>query len=760
MGVERLLNYLRELKEYKGQIEHVEEIPKKEPRYGMLEKPLPPPIKEYLERRNIRLYTHQAEAINLIREGKDVIITTPTASGKTLAFNIPVIEKIYYDPDATALYFYPTKALANDQLENLKETEKETGIEITSNIYDGDTPQHLRPKIRDVSRVIITNPYAMHQYLPWHQKWRRIFKNLSFVVIDEAHVYRGVFGSNFAFLLRRILRLCDYYGSDPLFILSSATIANPGDFSKKLVGKEFEIVSDDGSARGRKYFLFWNPPFIDLKKSVRASSHQETKKLFVSFINNKLQTLCFTVSRKMAELITRWAREELNEKGSYLARTIATYRAGYLPEERREIEKNFREGILAGVVSTIALEVGIDIGSLDAVIISGYPGTIISTWQQAGRSGRGLDDSIACLVAFENPLDQYFMKHPDKFFKGVHEHAIIDLENPYIVTGHLMCASAELPFQPDVSKKFFGDQTDEALLALEREGLVRKTPRGWVYSGVSRPVEVVNLNNISDNTVTVVCNGEVLETMDLTKAYNEAHKGAVLLHQGETYIVEALDLKNSLAKVRKEDVDYYTETLKISDIRINETIEEKDIGIILGIGDVEVTEYYQGFRLKKFDTVIGYKSLDLPPLTFESVGMWFTIPDEIRNKVESENLDFQGGIHAVEHAMIAITPFHVMCDRWDIGGVSSTNHIDTNKPTIFLYDAYEGGIGIAEKSYDIFIDIIKMTFELIRDCECEEGCPSCIYSPKCGNENRPLDKTAALIILEEIQSILDGKISN
>ncbi|HDH41858.1 MAG TPA: DEAD/DEAH box helicase [Candidatus Altiarchaeales archaeon] len=731
---------------YKQQIEHIEEIPAREPRYGKLDKPLPNILQNYLDREGIKLYSHQADAINSIRRGKNVIITTPTASGKTIAFNIPVFEALLKDKDATALYIYPTKALTNDQLHVLRTMERRMGIRPISNVYDGDTPQRARQRIRRTSRIILSNPYGLHQYLPWHHKWKSFFQHLKFIIIDEAHMYRGVFGSNVAMLVRRILRICEYYGSNPQFILSSATIANPEEHSRKLTGRDFEVISNDGSIRERKFFVFWNPPFIDSVKMVRRSPHQETKNLFVFHIKNGLQTICFTVSRQMAELITRWSRDELGN----VRDRITTYRAGYLPEERREIERRLRTRELLGVASTNALELGIDIGSLDAVIISGYPGTIISTWQQAGRAGRGYKDSLVTLIAFENPLDQYFMKHPDEFFGRAHEYAIIDLENPYIVMGHLMCASAELPVKEEDGKYF--NLFEESLMALERQNMVRKTPNGWIYSGTARPVDVVNLNNISDKIVTIISDGKVLETMDLPKAYAEAHRGAVLLHQGETYLVEDLDLENLTARAVRRDISYYTEPRKTVNIRIinTEAHQKKRMGIDIEVGEVEVTEWYHSYVLRTYDRVIGKQPLDLPPLNFQTVGVWFTIPGDIEEKVRERGLDLEGGIHAIEHAMIAMTPLYAMCDRWDVGGISSPMHVDTQKPTIFIYDSYEGGIGISERIYDLFESLLRITLRLIQDCGCDEGCPSCIYSPKCGNENRPLSKEAAIFILREI----------
>ena len=749
--IDEFIQSIKHMRSYKKQIVNIEEIPFQEASYGELEKPLSTSLQSCLVSREIKLYSHQADAINKARQGKNVVIVTPTASGKTLAFNIPVFEALTNDKKATALYIYPTKALTNDQLKVLRDLERDTGVKALANVYDGDTPQYQRASIRENSRIILSNPYGLHQYLPWHYKWRSFLQNLKFIVIDEAHVYRGVFGSNVAMLLRRLLRICNYYQANPQIIISSATIANPEEHAKKLTGKDFEIISNDGAPRGKKLFLFWNPPFVDATNTIRRSTHQETKDLLTLHIIKNLQTLCFTTSRQMAELITRWTKEDLQRKTPKLSAAVTAYRAGYLPQERRDIENRLKTKNLIAVVSTNALELGIDIGSLDSVIISGYPGTVISTWQQAGRAGRTNADSLVTLVAFQNPLDQYFMKHPQDFFGRPHEQAIIDLHNRYISLGHIMSAASELPLI-EADKKFFPELFSESIQALEEQHLVRKTPRGYVYSGTARPTEVVNLESISHQTVTVTCNGNLLETLTINKAYEEVHEGAVLLHQGETYISEELDLNRLTAKVRQENVSYYTEALKNVDVSIKKTFEEKNNGVKVGLGELLTTEVYHSYVTKSYNEVIKRQPLSLPPMSFSTVGVWFIIPDKIREDIEKQGLDFDGGLHAVEHAMIAMAPIFAMCDRWDIGGLSTPLHPDTGEATIFIYDGFEGGIGISETLYSKIKSLWDKTLQLIETCECNDGCPSCIYSPKCGNENEPLDKKAAKVILRCLTS--------
>jgi DEAD/DEAH box helicase domain-containing protein len=769
MAVKQVVNALERNDRFQNQVAHIEVLPESAPTYGELQG-LPAPIQTYLHKKGITLYTHQVDAVKKLRAGKNVIITTPTASGKTLAFTIPIFERMYHSQSATALYVYPTKALSNDQLKGLKEFEHITGITVTPHVYDGDTPRGKRPHIRETSRIIISNPYELHHVLPWHYKWQKFLSNLEFIVIDEAHRYRGVFGSNVAFLLRRLQRILHFYGAHPQVVLSTATLANPVEFGEKLVGIPFDLVDDDGSPKGKKYFMFYNPFY----GAGSLSTHTETKDVFLYYIRSNLQTLCFTISRKMAELITMWSKKELEEKEPHISERITAYRAGYLPDERREIENNLKDGKLRGVTSTNALELGIDIGSLDSVVISGYPGTVISTWQQAGRAGRGIDESVVTLVAFQNPLDQYFMHHPDVFFGRSHEHAIIDLRNPYIVSGHIMCASAELPVKNE-DEKYFGN-FGGILRVLEIEQMVCHTENGWVYTGKGgRATEIVQLDTISSDIFKVVCNGELLETMDRPQAYREAHRGAVLLHQGETYLVDDMDLGHGVIYVTKSDVDYYTEVVKVVDITVLDEIDRKDLGeVSISFGNVKVTEEYTGFKIMKYDKMVGIEPLDLPVLTFRTVGLWITVPellkDEIwekrrkdrdikelmreRSEKDMKNELFAGGLHGAEHAVIGVMPFHVMCDRWDIGGVSTIRHPDTGRPTIFVYDGFEGGIGLAERAFELISDIMKMGHELVRDCTCEEGCPACIYSPKCGNDNRPLDKKGTALILEQLQTVI------
>ncbi len=750
MTVDRVMEALQDGLAFRTKVAHIEVLPARKPEYDNRGLTVSPKVETYLQHKAITLYSHQSDAIALLRSGENVVITTPTASGKTLAFNIPVFEALDDDSRATALYLYPTKALSNDQLKTLEEFERVSGISVSPNVYDGDTPTYKRPSIRTTARVVLSNPYELHHILPWHYKWRRFLSNLRFIVLDEAHVYRGVFGSNVAFLIRRLRRLCSHYGSRPQLIISTATLANPIEFGERLTGIRPHLVSHDGSPQARKYFVLYNPYATE---NGARSSHQEAKELFMLCIRSGLQTLCFTKSRKMAELIALWARDDASQSIPSLTDKISAYRAGYLPAARRSIEARLKEGTLAGITSTNALELGIDIGSLDAVIMAGYPGTMISTWQQAGRAGRGSDESIATLVGFHDPLDQYFMKHPRSFFGKPHEHAIIDLANKYIALGHVMCAAAELPIQLAEDAPHFPAEVHKLLEELQHQGLVKETARGWIYSGRGRATEAVPLNAISSRAFKVLCEGRLIETLDAPRAYREAHEGAVLLHQSETYVVVSLNVHSGIAAVKKTDVDYYTEPIKTVNLHVVRELHNTQKGALtISYGLVEVIEQFIGYKALRYGEVLSADSLDLPPLRFTTTGVWLTIPQTCVEHITERGLDVGGGLHGAEHALIAMMPLHVMCDRWDVGGVSTIFHPDTGGPSIFIYDAFEGGIGLAEKAFELIADLVTTTRELVQQCECDIGCPACIYSPKCGNENTPLDKEATVLLLTQLEA--------
>jgi len=747
MAICDLLHALEQHPKTRRRIAHIEVLPAREAVFGTLSTPLPEPLEAYLARRRIRLYSHQCAAIDAIREGRTVIMTTATASGKSLAFNLPVFERLAQHTEGTALYLYPTKALTYDQLKGIREIEQYTGIDTRCAVYDGDTPPSRRPGIREHSRIVLSNPHELHQILPWHDKWRRFFSQLQFVVIDEAHRYRGVLGSHMACLLRRLLRIAHLHGRAPQCVLSTATVANPGEFAHRLCGMPVTVIADDGSPRGAKHVLLYNPYS---EGPAEGSTHRETCDLLAGCIRHDLQALCFTTSRRHAELLALNTREALRAAGCHGA-AVAAYRAGYLPETRRELEANLKNGHIRGLVSTNALEVGIDVGSLDAVVIAGYPGSVMATWQQAGRAGRGADASLAALVAFHNPLDQYFMRHPGTLFGRPCEHAIIDLANPYIVAGHLLCAAAEAPLSAADCTRYFGSGSAAIAGALEERHLLKMSRERWIYAGRGRATEAVGIGSGTGETYRVMCNGKALETMDRSQAFREAHPGAVFLHQGETYLVEDLDPEARRIHLRKEETDLSTEPQTTIEARIIAERSRRIFGDIgLGFGDVEVVEHTTSYRIMRYDRVIATNPLDLPPLRFATRALWCTIPKAICELLAGEHLHLAGGLHGAEHALIGIMPHHVLCDRRDIGGFSTAWFPSTEHPTILIYDGVEGGIGLAEKGFALFEAIAASALDVVRECPCDDGCPGCIYSPKCGNDNQPLDKQATEVLLEAI----------
>ena len=747
---------------FKNKIEHIETIHGQEAEYEYVED-LNPNFINYLSSKNIKLYKHQAESIKRVRNGENVIITTPTASGKTFSFNLPVLEVLDNDPNATALYIYPAKALSYDQLDILENLEKDLDFSFNPASYDGDTPKSKRYSIRQKSRVVLSNPYQLHHILAWHYQWERFYSNLKFIVIDEAHFYKGVFGSNVAFLIRRLKRICKYYGSNPQFILSSATLANPTELAERLTGEKFSHIYKDTSPSGDKDFILYNP-YKEFnkkkkKKNVDAPSiHQETELIFLFLLLKDIQTLCFTVSRKIAELIAMWAKNDMMQYKRQLTSRITAYRAGYLAEDRREIEEGLKSRKYLGVTCTNALEMGINIGSLDAVIISGYPGTMISVWQQGGRAGRGINKSLVIMVAFENQLDQYFMKNPDFFFDKTHENVVIDLYNPKIAKSHIICAANEIPLNQNEAQEYFNAKAEDLNQLLDEKEL-KLTNKLYTYPYDDSPSFNYSLDQLSNDYFKVVDNGKVLEIMERSQVYREAHPGAVLINKGETYTVKHLNLEKHYVNVEKQKVNYHTTVLKDVEVNITKKINKKYYGdILVNFGELEVSEDYHRYKKIQYSKTIGSYILDLPPLKFKTKGIWFTIPEEIKEKIEDKYTDkeaFAGGLHGAEHALIGLFPLHVMCDRFDIGGLSTNYHKDTQEATIFIYDAYEEGIGISEKASQIFNKLVNSTKNLLDNCECEDGCPSCIYSPKCGNDNKPLHKKATQDILNYLKETIE-----
>lgn len=757
----RVIERLQASPDYRGQVVHVERLSARPPVYGELEAPLPEPVARALDRAGIRaLYSHQAEAINRARGGESVIVATSTASGKSLCYHVPVLEALFRDRLARALYLFPTKALAQDQLRSLREMLGPDFDRLGVATFDGDTPPAERSRIKRSARLVLTNPDMLHLgILPNHGGWAPLLRNLRFLVVDEAHVYRGVFGSHVANVFRRLRRLCARYGSRPQVIAASATIANPGEHLRRLVGEEVRVVDSDGSPHGPKDFILWNPPVIDRYLGTRRSANVEAAWLFAELVRSGVRTIVFARTRRLAELISIYARDYLSRHAPDLAARIATYRAGYLPEERRRLERALFTGELLGVAATTALELGVDIGDLGATVLTGYPGSIASTWQQAGRSGRGTEPSLSVLVAYDDPLDQYFMREPQALFGRPHESALINPDNPYILRPHLLCAAYELPIRDDEDS--FGPAARPLLAELTEQGLLRwRNGHFYPSAEVGYPAEHVDIRSTSEADYEVVDlsrGGALLETVDGTVAFFQVHPGAVYLHQGETYLIEELDLVGRRAYARPVEVNYYTQVKDLTTLELVRPLRTRTLGPVeVGLGEVEVTTLVVGYRKKRQFTeeVIGEEPLDLPPQTIRTVAVWWTVPEELERECLRLGLDFAGGLHAAEHASIGLLPLFALCDRRDIGGLSTPAHRDVgHRPAVFIYDGHAGGVGIAEKGYDILEELWAATLKLIRECECQDGCPACIQSPKCGNNNQPLDKRAAILILERLLAL-------
>ncbi len=685
------------------------------------------------------LYAHQAAAWEAAGRGEHLVVTTGTASGKSLAFNLPVLDALAREPKRRALYLYPTKALAQDQLRSLGELKLP---KLRAAIYDGDTASERRWQVRKWANLILSNPDMLHVgVLPHHDRWGDVLSNLAYVIVDEAHVYRGVFGSHVANVLRRLRRLARVYGAEPQFLLASATIANPGELGARLLGAETTVIGDDAAPRAERTVALWNPPLTDEELGLRASPLGEASRLMADLVSRGLRTLCFAKSRRAAELIHRFTADRLGD-----ASALSPYRAGYTPVQRREIERRLLEGELLGVSATNALELGIDVGLLDCVISVGFPGTVASLRQQWGRAGRR-GHGLALLVASEDALDQYFMREPQALLGRRVEAAILDHENPRVLDGHVRAAAFEAPLD-DRDRALLGDAALERASALPE---LRKTRAGYVWAGRDYPAARVSLRSTSPEAFSIVdgASGTLLGISELERAYSTVHEGAIYLHLGESYRVQALDLGARIAVVEPFAGDYYTQAKKETTTAIVEPLrEEERLGLQLAFGRVVVTEQVVGYQKRSIQTQesIELVALDLPQTAFETEAIWF-LPEPWMLEELEEMPRLLGSLHAAEHSLIALLPLWAMCDRWDIGGLSTNLHFQTGRPTIFVYDGHSGGVGITERGFEAFEGWVDDTAKLLAGCPCERGCPSCVQSPKCGNLNEPLDKPGALALL-------------
>ncbi len=694
------------------------------------------------------LYRHQARALDLIRGGRHTVVVAGTAGGKTLCYQLPIAEARLEDPRSTALCLYPTKALAQDQARSFGALGI-PGLETAT--YDGDTPTATRANVRKSVPVILTNPDMLHVgILPHHDRWADFLHRLRYVVVDELHSLRGMFGTHVAMVLRRLRRLCHHYGSHPTFVFTSATIGNPGGLASDLCGMEVEVIDHDDSPRAEQWIALWNPELTDREGGRRRSALAEATDLLVDLVGNDVSTIAFARSRKATELMFRWASDRLNDDRS--AR-LASYRGGYLPEERRRIEARLFGGDLLGIVATNALELGIDVGSLQAAVLTTFPGTISSFRQQAGRAGRSNESSLVTLVAGEDALDQYFMANPDQLFERAPEAVVINPSNPEVAKAHAGCAAYELPLRLD-DREIMGEVVEEAANLLVQSGHLKLRDDALYWGHRQRPAPQVDLRSAGGRRFSVIdrtAAPTVLSFLDETRAYRDGHEGAVYLHLGQTYLVEQIDTRLAEVSVVRAAVAYYTQPKVETDLEVLARTASTTVGQVrLHLGTVRVLSEvtaYQKKGLRKSDT-LDTIALDLPSTTYETAAIWLGIPDTVTSSAGLDHLEAAGALHAAEHAGIALLPLRAVCDRWDIGGLSTPWHPATGGPAIFIYEAYAGGAGISEVAFGAGADHWEATLVAIRACPCVDGCPSCVQSPKCGNFNEPLDKAGAARLLE------------
>ncbi|WP_206504475.1 DEAD/DEAH box helicase [Streptomyces chrestomyceticus] len=712
-----------------------------------------------------RPWTHQARTAEHALRGESVVIATGTASGKSLAYLVPVLSGLLDGSEApngrgaTALYLAPTKALAADQRRAVGELAAPLGTAVRPAVYDGDTPVEEREWVRQYGNYVLTNPDMLHLgILPAHPRWSSFLRALRYVVIDECHSYRGVFGSHVAQVVRRLRRVCARYGSEPVFLLASATAAEPARAAERLTGLPVAEVTEDASPRGEVVFALWEPPLTELHGEqgapVRRTATAETADLLTDLALQEVRTVAFVRSRRGAELIALIAQERLGTVARALAQRVAAYRGGYLPEERRALERALHTGDLLGLAATTALELGVDVSGLDAVLIAGYPGTRASLWQQAGRAGRAGQGALAVLVARDDPLDTYLVHHPEALFDQPVESTVLDPDNPYVLAPHLCAAAAELPLTED-DFSLFGPAAPGLLPSLEARKLLRRRAKAWHWTRRERAADLADIRGQGGSPVQVVESGtgRLLGTVDAAAAHTTVHTGAVHLHQGRTYLVEHLDLEDDVALVQEANPPYSTTARDTTAIAVLETETEVPWGDArLCFGSVEVTNQVVSYLRRRLITgeVLGETKLDLPPRTLRTRAVWWTVTEDQLDAARVNPEQLGGALHAAEHASIGLLPLFATCDRWDIGGVSLPLHPDTLLPTVFVYDGHPGGAGFAERAFHTAPEWLAATRKAIASCECEAGCPSCIQSPKCGNGNDPLHKRGAVRLLTEL----------
>ena len=739
-------------------ITHIEHVPERTGRSAAWPPWVAPLLLQRLSEQGIAApWEHQAVAADLAWSGQSVVIATGTASGKSLAYLLPTLSALLADETATALYLAPTKALAADQLRAVRALDL-AGIRAAT--FDGDTAREDRDWVRRFGTLMLTNPDMLHRgILARHADFRRFLRGLRYVVIDECHTYRGVFGSHVAHIVRRLRRLCALYGADPIFLLASATVSDPERSASRLVGLPVVAVADDASPRGATHFALWEPPLQETYRGehaapVRRSATAETGDLLADLVIEGARTIAFVRSRRGAEAVALGARRALTEAAPDLVDRVAAYRGGYLQEDRRDLERRLQSGALLGVAATNALELGVDVAGLDAVLLTGWPGTVASVWQQAGRAGRTGQSSLAVFVARDDPLDTYLVHHPAALFGRPVEATVLDPANPYVLGPQLCCAAAELPLT-EADLPLFGEPAAvRALLAeLVGRGLLRARPAGWFWTSLDRPDADLRGGGGPPVRLVEASTGRLLGTIDHSSAHSQTHTGAVYVHQGETFVVETLDLDEAVALVRQEDPGYSTSARDRTDLSIVSTITSQTFGgVTLASGTVDVTHQVVSFLRKRLASgeVLGEQPLELPSRQLRTHAVWYSVNEATLATAGLTFADVPGAAHAAEHAAIGLLPLFATCDRWDIGGVSTALHPDTGEATVFVYDGHPGGAGFAERGHERAASWLRATREAIASCGCENGCPSCVQSPKCGNGNEPLDKMGAVRLLDAV----------
>lgn len=751
--------------ERRDRIRHRVELPAREATEAEWPLWVPAEVVDAYARRGVaRPWEHQVDTAELARSGRSVVVSTGTASGKSLAFGLPTLTSVLEGTrapngrGATVLYLSPTKALAHDQGESLRSL----GLDaLRASAYDGDTPDDERGWIRQHANYLLTNPDLLHHsMLPGHSSWSSFLRALSFVVVDECHAYRGLFGAHVANVLRRLRRVAAHYGANPVFVLASATVASPAESATRLVGVPVVEVTRDTSPRGPSTVLLWEPPLTDLVGEagapVRRSVLSETADLLVDLVEQGTRTLAFVRSRRGAEVVATMARGWLSEVDPSLPPRVAAYRGGFLPEERRALEADLRSGTLLGVATTSALELGIDVSGLDAVITAGWPGTRASWWQQMGRAGRAGDPSLAVLVARDDPLDTYLVAHPEALFDAPVEATVFDPENPHVLAPHLLAAASELSLtEADFGAGVFDQSAHPIVEQLAEAGWLRRRATGWFWTRNERASDLADLRGIGGGPVRIVeeVTGRVLGTIDAGAAHSAVHTGAVYVHQGDTYVVSEFVPADSVAHAHRDEVDYSTHARELSDTRLGTVLRQQSWGLVqLSFGEAEVSSQVVGYLRRRHPSgeVIGEAALDLPVRTLQTRAVWFTVPASVLEAAAISPEEIPGAAHAAEHAAIGLLPLVAGCDRWDIGGLSTAEHPDTGMATVIVHDGFPGGAGFAERGYEVSRAWLTATRDAIEACECEAGCPSCVQSPKCGNGNDPLDKHAAVRLLTAV----------